>query len=182
MAVLSFYINEKSKDRVEVKLEKHNGESENDLSYKWGKYALSLAIQLNFNEIKVNPFSEDQGARIHFLSEEIRQKNELNIYGYIKEDDEFFDDEDEYYDDEDDYMFETSSNSSYEHKDFEDDFNGAAYSIKNDKDAVQIALDLHEATKIVGGLLTPSAVSANAVYEGCKQHSKELFEAKIDQY
>lgn len=181
MAVLSFYINENSKDKVEVKLEKHNGEYENDLSYKWGKYALSLAVQLNFNEIKVNPFTEDQGGQIHFITSKIRNENNLNEYGYIKRDDEyedFIDDYDEYYEDEDEYMFEVGG--SYEHKDFEDNAVTAASSIRNE--GVQIILDLNQASQIVGGLLTPSAISANAVYEGTKQHSKELYESKIDQY
>lgn len=168
MAVLSFYINKENQSEVQVKLEKHKGEKDTDLTFLWGKYALSIAIQLNFNNIKVNPFTEDQGAAIHFLSDKLRIENDLNCYGYINSEDDF--DMENDYDDFDDDFFQPTLDDTFVP---EEVFNGAM-AIKGKPEYVQIVLDVHDATKVVGGLLTPTAVSANAVYEASKQHAREI--------
>lgn len=173
MAVLNFFIDKDDQSKVGVLLQKHEHEKETDLTYLWGKYALSVAIQLNFNEIKVNPFTEDQGAQIHFLSDQLRIDNNLNIYGYIKEDENNeFDQEDDDPDDFDldDEFFQPTLDPTFEPDEV---FNGAM-AIRGKKEYVQIILDLHNATQVVGGLLTPTAVSANAVYEAAKKHAYEV--------
>lgn len=164
MSVLSFYIDEKDKSKVEVKLEKHMGENEKDLSFLWGKYALSLSKQLNFNEIKVNPFSEDQGGQIHFLSDKIINENNLNEYGYIKGSGELDDDF------EDDDFFQPTLDDTFVP---EDVFSGRI-AIRGKPEYVHIVLDLHNASSIVGGLLTPTAISTNAIYEATKKHAEEV--------
>lgn len=163
MAILFFYINKEKGDKVEVKLDKHEGEKESDLSYKWGEYAIQKAIELNFENIFINPYVVDQGAKIHFLSGNIMRNNKINAYGHpIDEnyDTELIDEEDGF----NEYRTTFEPNSVDE----------AADVIIDDDAYVHIVLDMNDASKYIGGFNAPTALSAGAVYNSTKEHAEEL--------
>lgn len=169
MAVIFFYIKQNNTSEVEVKIEKHDGEKETDLSYKWAKYAMDMVIQMNFNILFANPFVEDQGAQLHFLTKKIIIDNNLNEYGYKNEDnaeskDIFIDDSDL----EDIPFFEDRITFDL------DDINESIDIMINDESYVHILLDLHEASKQIGGFTTPTATAATAVYSSTKKHAYNL--------
>lgn len=163
MAILFFYIDEKKGDKISVKLDKHEGEKETDLSYKWGQYALGKAIELNFEKLHLNPYVVDQGARIHILSGQIMRDNPIDSYGIPL----------------------TLSNSCFS-EDFEDGVyeyrttfepstvEDGANLILEDNKYVHIVLDMHDASKYIGGFNTPTAISAGLVYHTTKEHAEKL--------
>ncbi len=171
MAILFFYINKEKGNKIEVKLDKHKGEKETDLSYKWGQYALEKSIELNFENIFVNPYVEDQGARIHVLSGEIMSKNNLDCYGQPSE----FSHEPEFLEDDEGF---NEYRTTFEPLTADE---GADVIIQQDE-YVHIVLDMNEASKFIGGFNTPTAISAGAVYKATKEHAEELAEDKEIMY
>lgn len=164
MAVLFLNINPEDNSKISAKIEKHLKEKETDLSYKWAKYALSMAIQLNFNEIKINPYTEDQGAAIHFLSKQILLDNKLDQHGYIVEDEDerWIVDEDDTFFNEERITFEA------------EDATEAAETIEKNEDYVHIMLDLNKASEYIGGYTTPTAKAATAIYSATKEHANSF--------
>lgn len=172
MAILFFYVNKEKGDKIDVKLDKHVGEKETDLSYKWGQYALGKAIELNFEKIFINPYVEDQGARIHVLSGKIMRENNLDAYGFPSE----YGHESEIIDP-DDFGFDEHRTTFDPHTAEE-----AADLIMEDDQYVHIVLDMHEASKYIGGFNAPTAISAGAVYKATKEHAEELAEQDEVEY
>lgn len=176
MAILNFSINHKEQSKMDIKLTKHKGEKETDLSFKWAVYSMNLAIQLHFNQININPLIEDQGAKIHFLSAKIMKTNNLDETGYLNEDSQFmdnflFDAEENFDDEENDYFGEDSGSNRTDS--FEpDSIEEAVRVLYENDDYVNILLDLVDASKIVGGFTTPTAESARAIHEATKKHAK----------
>lgn len=177
MAILKFFMNEeKGKNEMLVKLFLHEGETKNDSTFKWGQYALHLAVQLNFNDVQFNPFAVDQGCAIQFLSHKIIKDNNLNADGYELEDDEedFYDyDEEDEYEEDDDFFDDNDVDFSV----FSDAFEArntyeALEALESDSRYVNIMLDQHDAVKIVGGLLTMTATSGTAIHEALKESAK----------
>lgn len=164
MAILFFYINPDKGDKVDIKLTKHKGEKETDLSYQWARSALEQAIQLNFNSIKINPYTEDQGAKIHFLTKDILENNKLNIYGYPY----LLEDDDLEIEDDDDCVFK-------EERDFIDlDIETESQNmIYDNPEYVRISLDLHDACSVIGGLTVPTAKVATALYSKLKHEASK---------
>ena len=178
MAILKFYISDDKK--MHVKLLKHNFEKDTDATLIWAKYALDLCIQLNFNNIKNNPFAIDQGASIKFLNYDIIKSNGLTVEGEIMGEDE---DYPEYeYDidyDEDDDVFGCTSNfdkidENFEFADMFEVFNV----LENNRDCINILLDQSDAIKVIGGLTTPTATSSTAIHEALKEADKRLKKKK----
>lgn len=180
MAILKFYMDQENNDQKEMKVKilMHKGEKETDKTYLWAKYALGLSIQLNFNKVDFNPFTEDTGCSIHFLSKNIFENNDLNEYGIGEADysdyQEFYGDETLYEvnryfmddKDKDNFLF-TDSNSSH-------DIEETTEILLHDENYVNILLNQYENCLRVGGLLTMTATSATAIHEALKEASKRL--------
>ena len=169
MAILKFFMNKE--DEMIAKLFMHEGEEKTDSTYKWGQYALHLAIQLNYNEVLYNPFTEDQGCSIQFLSNKIIEDNELDENGYIpvesSTDDDYYFDDDDYIDD--DVDFQVFSGAFEAESPYQ-----ALQALKYDPNYVNIMLDQHEAVQVVGGLLTMTSTSGTAIHEVLKETANRL--------
>lgn len=176
MSILKFYMNPEKENEMLVKLFMHEGEEKTDSSYKWGQYALHLSIQLNFNVTEYNPFAEDKGCNIHFLSNKIIKDNDLNSYGYIKENEleEYLDDDIDFEDLEDKPYFGEYTDSFFEPDSIED----AMSALEFDENYVNILLDQNKAMQIVGGLLTMTATSGTAIHEALKESAKRISKIK----
>lgn len=176
MSILKFYMNPEKENEMLVKLFMHEGEEKTDRSYKWGQYALHLSIQLNFNTTEHNPFAEDQGCNIHFLSNKIIKDNDLDSYGYIKENEweEYLDDDIDFEDFEDEPYFGEHTESFFEPDRIEE----AMSALEFDENYVNILLDQNKAMQVVGGLLTMTATSGTAIHEALKESAKRISENK----
>lgn len=180
MAVLYFYIENENKMNVLIK--KHKNEDENDLTFRWAKYAQALAIQLNFNEISSRNIDIDQGASILFLSEKIIDNNKINYNGYeILNMTKYIDDLDYDYDDDFDGFFEGCDDdiSFQEIRPYFDPVNmDELTNALNDSSYISINLDIKKAMEYIGGLTTPTCRSAWSIYSALKEKSKNLSDDK----
>lgn len=162
MAALYFYLED---NEMKISLQKHKEEKETDPSYLWGKYALELAIQLNFNDFSNYNAHIDQGGAILFLNKDIIKNNDIDLYGYKNTENgdyklEYF----EYDDEESDY----ESRIYFESQ----DISSVANALIQDDKYINIMLDLKETTEYIGGFTTPTARATLYIHGALKEYVK----------